>query len=252
MGYNQNYSGGTPAAGGGGNILTPHDNTISGGATWAWSLDGVGTEDVVGGSPVDLTLVGDVFHASGPGTAPALYDAKRSTTAVTGNIGATVRIHTAITVAAWVCRTGTGSGNTAICGARDTGAAEANNIQWELGFENASNKVRVVWQQGSGTSVACVASVALALDTWEHWTFTRPTAGTSCKIYKNGVIDGTEFTGLVKATGGTSVNYISVGQNDSGGAAFPGLMFSPIVFEEELPSATFLALYHSTASTAAW
>lgn len=246
-----NHFGSGAGGGGGSATFTPHNEAAGSGASWAWALDGDGTETVVGGAPVDLVLTAGIFHKSGVAL-PELYDAKRSTKAQTGAIGAAVRVTTAITVAAWVCRTGAGSGNTAICGARDTGGAAANNIQWELGYESASDKVRVGWQHSSSTSVWSVASVALALDTWEHWTFTRNAAGTACKIYKNGIIDGTEFTGLTAADGGSSVNSISVGQNDGGGVEFPGMIYSPIVYEEELDADAVLALYNSTASTGAW
>jgi hypothetical protein len=225
--------------------MAAHDASLSGGATWHWPLDGDNVEAVVGGSPVDLTG-GGVFHNSGPAVdAVSFFDAKRSTaTHDTDVIGAAVRIQTAITVAAWFCRTADNTTNTVICGARISGAGEANNIQWELGI-TSGNFIRFIWQFGAADEIEEGLSGAIStLDVWEHWTFTRDAAGTSAKLYKNGVLDGA-FTGLTKATGGGNVSKIIVGDNTVGVEA-QGNIFSPIVFEEEFDAATVLALYQSS------
>lgn len=244
--------------GGGGSVaganarMVAHDDTLGSGASWHWQLDGDGVDAITGGSPVDLTGT-LVHHNSGPGTgAVEFLDSKRSTLVQTGAIGAAIRITGAITVAAWICRTADQTANTCIIGARDTGAASANNIQWELGIDHASDSIRALWQHSSGTSVASVAASAITLDTWEHWCMVRNAAGTAVTIYKNGVIVGTQFTGLTAADGGSSVTDICVGQNDGGGDEFQGNIFSAIVFEEEMNAAAVLALYNSTSSTGTW
>lgn len=238
--------------GGGGARMNAHSEAISGGATWHWPLDGDGVESVVGGGALDLTGT-LVFDLSGPGTgAVSFLDAKRSTLMQTGAIGAPLRIYGAITVAVWLCRTANQAANTALVGARVSGAAEAHNFPWELGIDQATNAPRVIWHAGAHVAQTSTSATATVIDTWEHWCFTRPTAGTSCKLYKNGVIDGTEFTSLTKATGGTSVTDVSIGENAAGGDEFQGKLFSPIIYEEELSAAQVLALYNSTSSTGSW
>lgn len=236
----------------GSQILQPHSEIISGGATWHWPLTGSsGVESVVGGGALDLTGTLSWEH-DGPGDSVGCLRAGLSTVPDTGAIGAAVQIQTAITVAAWIRRYAAISVNTTICGARIPGAGSANNIQWELGIDT-TEKVRAIWQDGGAdnTNIA-QATVASAVDTWEHWCFTRPTAGTSAKLYKNGVLDGTETTGLNKATGGSNVTAISVGVNSTAGNEYEGTIFSAIVYEEELSAAQVLELYNSTSSTGTW
>jgi len=240
------------AGGGGANHIVAHSESIGGGATWHWTFpDGDdGTESVVGGAPVDLADV--VGYAPEPEGDAGTMNAILSTNSTqTGSIGASVRIQTAITVAAWVYRRQTQGTNVPIVGARVVGAGEANNIQWEMGIEATTNKIRSIWQNGAADNTnILVASVGLAVDTWEHWTFTRNAAGTISKLYKNGVLDATSGT-LIQATGGTNVNRIHVGDNIAG-AEFQGHIKTPIIYEEELDAAEVLALYNSTASNGSW
>jgi hypothetical protein len=169
----------------------------------------------------------------------------------TGAIGAAVRIQTAITVAAWVRASATQTTNLGICGARVTGAGEANNIQWELGVDSSTDTVRSIWQNGDADNTNVLdATVALVTDVWEHWCCTRNTAGTITKLYKNGSLDATSGT-LIKATGGTNCSAIIIGQNTAG-TEFQGDIFSAIVYEEELDAADVAVLYNSTSSTGTW
>jgi hypothetical protein len=206
-------------------------------------------ESVVGGVPVDLIGTNE-FNPSPPGAGTGSLQAENSAAIATG-VGAPVRIHTAITVAVWLRRNASQNNNTTLVGPRISSSNESGNVPWELGMNN-SDTVRIVWHEGDHNSVVSTAASATALDTWEHWSFTRPEAGTSCKIYKNGVIVGTEFTGLTKSTGSTAVGVIAVGQFGNLGNEFQGSLFSAIVYEEELSAAQVLALYNSTSSDGSW
>lgn len=239
--------------GGGGaatRVIQVHDETISGGATWHWPLaDDAGVESVTGGSPVDMTGT-NFFHPLDPAGYGGSLDASRSA-AISGAIGAPVNIYGAITVAAWIRRSASQASNTVICGTRTTGGTSASNSSWELSMET-NDKIRVVWHAGAHVAQTSITTTATVLDTWEHWCFTRPTAGTSCKIFKNGVIDGTEFTGLTIADDGSGVDEVSIGQQGTGGAKFQGDIYSAIVYSEELTPTQVLALYNSTSSTGSW
>lgn len=241
------YYGGGGGAGGGSDVLTPHSEVLGSGATWHWPLVSDGVESVTGGAPVDLTGT-LVFDETSPG-ATAVLNADKSTSPATGSIGAAVQYHDAITVACWIKRTGTSTANLAIVGPRTTGGGEALNFPWLLDFTYADNKLRAFWQTGAKSGQEVASTVALALNTWEHWTMTRNTAGTTAKLYKNGILDATSGV-LTKGTGGTSQNIIQIAQVN--GNEFVGSVFSPIVYKEEMDAAGVLALYNSTSSSGEW
>lgn len=246
-----NFGSGSGAGGGGANHIVAHSEILGAGATWHWPFVGAddGTESLVGGATVDLVnVVG--YPAEPEGTAGVL-DARRSTSSVaTGTIGAAVRITGAITVAGWFCRDAANGTNMALIGARIVGGGSANNIQWELGLTSA-NLVRWIHQDGASDNTNIIeATGALTLDTWEHWTATRNAAGTIAKLYKNGVLNATSGT-LIQADGGGNVSKITVA-NSLGGAEFPGLVKTPIIYEEEMDADGVLALYNSTASSGSW
>lgn len=239
-------NGGAGSGAAGGAALQVHDQTLGGGATWHWSLDGSGVESLVGGAPLDITGT-LLFDQTSPGGVEAL-DNRRSTGLVTGSIGAAVRIHTAITCAAWIKRTGALGGNLGLIGVRGAGSGEANNFPWDFSITSADNKVRAYWQNGNKLGNTLAATTATVDDTWEHWCMTRNAAGTITKLYKNGILDATSGT-LNAPTGSTTQNIISIGVAAS---TFTGDMFSAIVFEEEMDAAGVLALYNSTATTGSW
>jgi hypothetical protein len=244
-----NFGGG--GGSGGTALLQPHDATLSGGATWHWPLNNTAVEAVTGGSPYDVvgTLV---FSPDGPSGEAGSLNCTESTGMVTGNIGEPAEIKTAITVAAWLYREGTPSGNLDLCSARIAGAGSANNTPWALGI-NSSNQIRSWHQQGGADAVeegGATANTASALNTWEHWTWTRNAAGTNALFYKNGVLVETT-SGLTAPDGGANVTTLVLGQNKSGGE-IPGRIFSPIVFETEMNAGAVLALYNSTSSIGSW
>jgi hypothetical protein len=252
MAINHHGGGGSGGGGGGSNYAVPHGEAVAGGATWHWPFNGSdgGVESITGGAPYDLT--GTIYETTGgPGAEMGFIDGARSVNLDTGVIGAAVRIKTAITVAMWIKRIGTNATNVALCGARIAGSGEANNIQWELGYDQATEQVRWIHQDGAADNTNVVnATVSPVLDTWEHWTATRNAAGTIVKLYKNGVLNATSGT-LNIATGGTNIDKITFLSNNTG-AEFNGYGRTPIVYSSEFDAAGVLALYNSTASTGAW
>jgi hypothetical protein len=209
-----------------------------------------GVESITGGAPYDMT--GTIYETTGgPGDELGFIDGARSVSLDTGAIGAAVRITGAITVAMWIKRIGTHTVNVALCGARIAGAGEANNIQWELGYDQATEQVRWIHQDGVADNTNVVnATVSPALDTWEHWTATRNSAGTIVKLYKNGSLNATSGT-LNVATGGTNISAVTFLSNNTGDE-FNGYGRSAIVYSSEFDATQVLALYNSTASTGAW
>lgn len=239
--------------GGGGTAvpyMVPHSETISGGALYHWPLTDA-VETIVGGTVYDVTGTLVFTNPKKGDTGFSVLDCKRSTTMDTGAIGATLQIPGAITFACWVYQTANTASNLDPLSARIAGAGSANNTQWGFRSQASDQRMQMWWQDGAADNVNTVDStVANPQNEWVHWCGTRPTAGTSGKLYKNGVLD-TSTTGLNKADGGGNTDRCVFGNNRSG-AEFQGDLFSCILYAEEFDATQVLALYNSTSSTGSW
>jgi hypothetical protein len=247
----KSFGGGGGGGAAGDAYMQGHDETLGGGASLHYHLgDSSVVERITGGSPYDLT--GNlVWVPAGPGAGVGHLDAKRSTNMYSGSIGDAIEWSTALTCAAWIYRTAATGANLDIISSRIAGAGLNNNTLWALGCRVTTEKVGWWWQNGSSDNVnEAVSATSSTLDTWEHWTCTRPTACTSGKVYLNGVLDNTTSS-LIAADGGTNTTSVVVGSNKAG-TEFVGNIFSAIVFEEEMDDAGVLALYNSTSSTGSW
>jgi len=79
---------------------------------------------------------------------------------------------------------------------------EADNALWHIGSTGGPTRLRFGWEQGAGVDVTGPA-VAYSNYTAVHILVTRPSAGTSAKMYVGGKL-ASSVTGLIAPTGGGS------------------------------------------------
>jgi Concanavalin A-like lectin/glucanases superfamily len=83
----------------------------------------------------------------------------------------------------------------------NTGGIEADNSLFSIAYDTAGT---LTWTQmnGAATASSDTAAPIIGINEWVHITYTRPTAGTSVKLYLNGYLADTSGA-LTLPTGGT-------------------------------------------------